>query len=130
MSGTSIIAKIFVPLNANERKYNDKYINTKNDTLNALPYVQVSCPFLVYSVFFFISTFSRDSFRITMRVANVMDQDQVRRLVGPGLDPNCLQWLSTDDTGRLRVNTTYIHVQLAILHCGLIFLSFLFKVLK
>ena len=63
-----------------------------------------------------------------MRVANVLDQDHARRLVGPDLDPNCLQRLSTDDTGRLRVNTTYI--QPAVLHCGLIFLSFLFEVLK
>ena len=43
-----------------------------------------------------------------MRVSNALDQDQARRLVGPDLDPNCLQRLSTDDTCMLRVNTTYI----------------------
>ena len=34
---------------------------------------------------------------------NGLDPDQVRRFVGPDLDPNCLRRLSTDDTGRQRV---------------------------
>ena len=31
-------------------------------------------------------------------MSNRMDQDQVRRFVGPDLGPNCLQTLSADDT--------------------------------
>ena len=40
--------------------------------------------------------FSRNSFRNIIRVSNSLDPDQARLLVGPGLDPNCLQRLSID----------------------------------
>ena len=30
-------------------------------------------------------------------MSNILDSDQARRLVGPDLDPNCLQRLSADD---------------------------------
>ena len=33
----------------------------------------------------------------TIRVSNSLDQDQARHFVGPDLDQNCLQKLSTDD---------------------------------
>ena len=39
-------------------------------------------------------------FRMTIGVANSFDPDQARHFVGPDLDPNCLQRLSADDTGR------------------------------
>ena len=44
--------------------------------------------------------FSKNSFRITIRVANSLDLDQARHFVGPDLVPNCLQKLSADDTSR------------------------------
>ena len=31
-------------------------------------------------------------------VSNSLDPDQARRYVGPDLGPNCLQWVSADDT--------------------------------
>ena len=36
-------------------------------------------------------------------MSNSLDPDQARRIVGPDLGPNCLPWLSADDTGRQRV---------------------------
>ena len=42
-------------------------------------------------------TFSKNSFRNTIRVANGLDPDQDRQSVGPDLGPNCLQKLSADD---------------------------------
>ena len=36
----------------------------------------------------------------TIRVSNSLDPDQARHYVGPGLGPNCLQRLSTEDTSR------------------------------
>ena len=49
---------------------------------------------------FFKSTFSKNSFRNTIRVSNSLDPDQARQNVGPDLGPNCMQRLSADDTGR------------------------------
>ena len=54
--------------------------------------------FLLSSAGFFQKlTFSKNSFRNTIRVANGFDPDQDRRSVGPDLDPNCLQRLSADE---------------------------------
>ena len=36
-----------------------------------------------------------------IRVSNRLNPDQARLMVGPDLDPNCLQRLSADDTSRL-----------------------------
>ena len=47
--------------------------------------------------FFSILTFSKNSFRHTIRVSNGSDPDQDRHIVGPDLGPNCLQRLSADD---------------------------------
>ena len=44
--------------------------------------------------------FSKNSYRITIRVANSLDPSQARHCVGPDLDPNCLQRLSVNDIGR------------------------------
>ena len=41
--------------------------------------------------------FSKDSFRNTIRVSNILDPDQDRHSVGPDLGPNCLQNLSEDN---------------------------------
>ena len=44
--------------------------------------------------FFLLLSFSKISYRNTIRVSNILDPDQAQRLVGLGLDPNCLQSLS------------------------------------
>ena len=46
--------------------------------------------------FFSKSTFPRNYFSNTIRVANSLDPDQDRQKVGPDLGPNCLQRLSAD----------------------------------
>ena len=53
--------------------------------------------------FFQTQLFSKNSFRNTIRVSNRLDPDQARHIVGPDLDPNCLQRLSADDTRIQRV---------------------------
>ena len=58
-----------------------------------------ACLFVVCR-FFSKSTFSKNSFRDTIRVANSLDPDQARHFVGPDLGPNCLQRLSADDISR------------------------------
>ena len=52
------------------------------------------------SVDFFISTFSKNSFRNTIRVSISLDQDQARHFARPDLSPNCLQRLSADENWR------------------------------
>ena len=54
-------------------------------------------------IFFQNQLFSKISSRNTIRVSKSWDPDQVRHIVGPDLDPNCLQMLSADDTSRQRV---------------------------
>ena len=44
--------------------------------------------------------FRKHSFGNTIRVLNRLDPDQDRQNVGPELDPNCLQRLSTDYKSR------------------------------
>ena len=56
--------------------------------------------FLPSADFFSKSTFSKNSFRNTIRVSNSLDPDQAQHFVGPDLGPNCLQRLSADDTSR------------------------------
>ena len=56
--------------------------------------------FLSSADFFSKSTFSKSSFRDTIRVSNSFDPDHALRLVRQDLGPNCLQMLSTDDTSR------------------------------
>ena len=41
--------------------------------------------------FFSKLTFSKDSFRNTIRMSNSLDSDQDPHSVGPDLGPNCLQ---------------------------------------
>ena len=45
-------------------------------------------------------TFSKNSFKNTIRVSNSLDPDQARHFVGPDLGPNSLQRLTADDTSR------------------------------
>ena len=54
--------------------------------------------FLMSADFFSKSSFSKNSFRNTIRVSNSLDADQARLFVGPDLGPNCLQRLSPDET--------------------------------
>ena len=51
--------------------------------------------------FFSKLTFSKASFRNTIRVSNSLDPDQDQHIVGPDLGPNCLQRLSADDKSPL-----------------------------
>ena len=54
--------------------------------------------FVVVSAYFFQKiTFSKNSFRNTIRVSNGMDTGQDRHSVGSDLGPNCLQRLSADN---------------------------------
>ena len=57
----------------------------------------LQAPFYILSTDFFFKKkkFSKYSFKNTIRVSNSLDQDQDRHSVGPDLDPNCLQRLST-----------------------------------
>ena len=61
--------------------------------------------FLSSADFFSKSSFSKNSFRNTIRVSNNLNPDQAWHFVGPDLGQNCLQKLSVDNTTR-RVNTT------------------------
>ena len=54
--------------------------------------------------FFSKLTSSKNCFRNINGVSNSLDPDQAQHFVGPDLGPNCLQKLSADDTGKLRVN--------------------------
>ena len=47
---------------------------------------------------FLKSSFSKNSYRNTIRRSNSLDPDQARHFAGPDLGPNCLQWLSVDNT--------------------------------
>ena len=38
-------------------------------------------------------------------MSNNLDPDQAQHFVGPDLGPNCLQWLSADDTCRQKDNS-------------------------
>ena len=58
------------------------------------------CVLLSRLLIFSKLTFSKNSFRNTIRGSNSLDPDQARLFVGPDLDPNCLQRLSADDTSR------------------------------
>ena len=58
----------------------------------------ILCLLLSSADFFFSKlTFSKNSFRNTIRVSNSLDPDQDRHSVGPDLGSNCLQRLSADD---------------------------------
>ena len=62
--------------------------------------------FLSSADFFFkiqMYTFSKITFKNTIRVSNSLDQDQAGHFVGPDLVPNCLQRLSADNTSKQRV---------------------------
>ena len=49
-------------------------------------------------------TFSKNSFRNTIRVSNCLDPDQDRPFVGPNLGPNCLQRLYEDNLSGKAMN--------------------------
>ena len=46
--------------------------------------------------FFSILTYSKNSFRNTVRVSNSLDPDQAQHSIGPDLGPNCLQRSAAD----------------------------------
>ena len=56
--------------------------------------------FLLSADFFSQSTFSKNSFWNTIRVANSLDPVQDQQNVGPELSPNCLQRLPADEKSR------------------------------
>ena len=55
-------------------------------------------------IFFSELTFSKNSFKNTIRMSNSLDPDQARIFFGPDLGPNCLPRLTADVIGRQRVN--------------------------
>ena len=61
---------------------------------------------LLSSAAFYKFTFSKESFRNTIRVSSCLDHDQDRRSVGLDLGPNCLQMLTADDKSRW-INTNF-----------------------
>ena len=67
---------------------------------NPLPTGKIFMLFCCQLIFFSKSTFSKNSFRNTIRVSNSLDPDQVRRFVWPDLGPNCMQKLSADNKRR------------------------------
>ena len=54
-------------------------------------------------------TFSRNSYRKTIRVSNGLDPDQDQHYVGPDLGPNCLQRLSEDNKPPLARNALTLY---------------------
>ena len=67
-------------------------ISNLNNALH--PGILFVCRLLIFSK----STFTKNSFRNTVRVTNSLDPDQAGHFVGPDLGPNCLQKLSADGT--------------------------------
>ena len=63
-------------------------------SLKSLPPWEIFHDILSSVDFFSESTFSKISFKNTIKVANSLDPDQAR----PDMGPNCLQRLSADDT--------------------------------
>ena len=59
-------------------------------------------------------------------MSNSLDPDHTRRLVGPDLDLNCLQWLSADDTSRKiitnHISSTCIRLSSVSYCCYLLFI--------
>ena len=60
----------------------------------------LKCNVFTFAQYILKLTFSKTSFRNTIRVSKVLDQDKDRHSVGPDLDPNCLKRLSADDKSR------------------------------
>ena len=71
-------------------------------------YVRILCMLGNFTYAFCQRFFSRltfkKSFRNTFGVTNNLDPDQARHFVGPDLDPNCLQRLSSEDSARQRLH--------------------------
>ena len=61
-------------------------INSFNSSPPGL-FFMLFCHLLIFSK----STFSKNSFRNTIRVSNSLDLDQAQHFVKPDLGPNCLQ---------------------------------------
>ena len=73
--------------------------------------------FLSSADFFEINLFQKIFQEYHQSVKNV-DPDQARRSVLPDLGTHCLQRLSADGTGRLRVKTVRIHVCVCVCVCA------------
>ena len=63
--------------------------------------------FFIVCQFFKKLTFSKNSFKNTIRVWNSLDPEQARHFVWPDLGPNCLQKSSADNTSRQRVKLIF-----------------------
>ena len=72
-------------------------VNECYPILYSLPTEQL-CMIFSSADIFSKSTFSKNSFRSTIRVSNKLESDQARPLVGPDPGPNCLQKSSADGT--------------------------------
>ena len=56
-------------------------------------------------------------------MSNSLDPDQVRRIVGPDLGPNCLPRLSADNIGRQRVKDYGSEINLSLVYISPPFLD-------
>ena len=77
-------------------------MKTRPDMIEKMLILDVKNQNAFVAIYFFSKiTFSKTSFRNTIRVSNSLDADQDRHSVGPDLGPNCLHRLSTDDKSSL-----------------------------
>ena len=68
--------------------------------INSLHAEYFSVIFRCLLIFLSKSTLLKNSFRLTIRGSNSLDEDQARHYVGPDLGPDCLQRLSPDNKSR------------------------------
>ena len=115
-----VVCDFFSKLNLLKKNFRNNIIKTKNkhsvgpdmgrnylhklsagDKSRAAKYIDFSFSLLAGSfcilMWFSRLTFSKSSFRNTIRESNNLDPDQDRRFVGPDLGPNCLHKLYADD---------------------------------
>ena len=71
----------------------------KTDNINFLPAILSSADF-------FLKQLQNQLLGKILSAITSLDPDQARRIVGPDLDPNCLQMLSAYDTCRENVKVT------------------------
>ena len=107
-SNSKMFNKILLNLNFFKSKVVHKGFNQEGSKRQAIQSALTLCLLGNFSCFFVVcwffskSTFTKNSFRNTIRVSNISDPDQASRFVRPDLGPNCLQMLSEDETSRQR----------------------------
>ena len=69
----------------------------------------LSSVYFVCLFVFFKINFSKTYFRNTIRVFNILEPDQVQRILGPNLGSNCFQKLSAGDISVRREPFSLFH---------------------